>query len=81
MDRINARLADLVQSRARLAREIGALKSELGLPATARKRERDMLARILRDAPLGFERADLERIFRTLFAASRRLVIAERRRK
>lgn len=81
MDRINARLATVVQSRARLAREIGVLKAELGLPATARKREREMLTRILRDAPPGFARADLERIFRTVFATSRRLVIAERRRR
>jgi chorismate mutase len=79
MDRLNAELAALLQRRARLVREIGRRKRALGLGAADPAREREMLARVLARAPRGFERAELARIFRAVFAASRRLVVRARR--
>lgn len=79
MDRLNAELASLLQARARLALEIGRAKAELGLAAADPARERAMLAAVLRSAPRGFPRRELERIWRAIFAASRALVVADRR--
>jgi chorismate mutase / prephenate dehydratase len=78
MDRLNARLVALLQERARLARQIGALKARHGLAAADPARERAMLGRMLADAPPGFPRRELARILRALLAASRRLVLAAR---
>ena len=82
MDRLNARLAVLLQSRARLARAISRRKARLGLGAHDPARERRMLRDVLRAAPpSGFPRESLERLFREVFAASRRLVVRDRSRK
>lgn len=75
MDRLNARLATLLQTRARLATTIARAKAGLSLPAADPARERAMLRAVLRDAPAGFPRDELERIFRAIFDASRRLVV------
>jgi 3-deoxy-7-phosphoheptulonate synthase/chorismate mutase len=80
MDRLNLRLAALLQSRARLAREIGRVKAPLGLAAPDPARERDMLRRALATAPPGFAQRELAALLRAVFAASRRLVVADRRR-
>ncbi|MCC6409923.1 MAG: chorismate mutase [Planctomycetes bacterium] len=76
MDRLNARLAADVQARARLALEIARAKAAHGLAAADPKREQAMLRRVLDEAPAGFERCDLARIFKTIFVASRALVVA-----
>ncbi|MCK6446689.1 MAG: chorismate mutase [Planctomycetes bacterium] len=78
MDRLNARLAADVQARARLALEIAREKAKHGLPAADPVRERDMLRRVLDEAPPGLPRCDLARVFKTLFVASRELVLADR---
>jgi 3-deoxy-7-phosphoheptulonate synthase/chorismate mutase len=80
MDRLNRRLAAVLQERARLADEIGALKRRQGLPAADPAREREMLAAVLDGAPRGFAREDLERIFKVVFRTSRARVEAARRR-
>jgi chorismate mutase len=77
MDKANTRLVAALQARARLAREIGGLKRELGLRGADPRREREMLARLLQDAPPGFERKALARILREVFSHSRALVEIE----
>ena len=79
MDRLNARLVALLQARARLALAIGRAKARLTLPAPDPARERAMLAAALRRADPGVSRSELSRLLRALFAASRRLVVADRR--
>ena len=79
MDRLNAQLAALLQRRARLALAIGRSKAARRLRAADPQREREMLAALLRDPAPGFERAELARILRAVFAASRRLVVRDRR--
>ena len=79
MDRANERLVMALQARARLAREIGELKRNLGVRGADPRREREMLARLLSDAPAGFDRTALARILRTVFASSRAIVERETR--
>ncbi len=79
IDALNRELADRLQRRARLVREIGALKARLGLAAVDARREREMLDAILEGAPDGYARRDLARIFREVFAASRKLAREARR--
>jgi len=80
MDRANARLVAALAARARIAREIGALKRHLDLPASDPRREREMLANLLRSSPDGFSRAALARILRIVFRESRALVRERTRR-
>lgn len=80
MDRANARLLAALGARARIAREIGALKRRLDLPASDPRREREMLAQLLRDAPDGFSRAALSRILACVFRESRAIVRESTRR-
>jgi chorismate mutase len=75
MDRLNARLAALIQSRARLVASIVRRKARHEMPAPDPAREREMLRAALASAPKGFPRRDLETIFRTIFRASRRLAV------
>ena len=79
IDALNAELAELLQARARLVKEIGRRKARLGLPAVDARREREMLARILEGAPEGFSKRDLARILREVFAASRKVAREARR--
>jgi methylated-DNA-protein-cysteine methyltransferase-like protein len=73
MDRLNIRLRDLLQARARLAVEIAHWKAARGLRVPDAARERDMLARLLLDPPEGFDHATLERLLRAVLRASRQL--------
>jgi chorismate mutase len=75
MDRLNARLAASIQARARLALTISRRKARLGLACVDLARERAMVRDVLAAAPEGLPRRDLERIFRAIFGASRRLVV------
>ena len=79
MDRLNARLAALLQERARLALRIARAKARHGMRAADPARERAMLAGVLSAAPRGFPRRDLERLVRTVFRASRALVVRDER--
>jgi len=80
MDRANARLVAALDARARVAREIGALKRRLDLPASDPRRECEMLALGLREAPEGFSRAALSRILKSVFRESRAIVRESTRR-
>jgi chorismate mutase len=75
MDRLNARLRDLLQARARLAVDIARWKQRQGIAAPDPAREEEMLRRVLRDAIPGFDRAELRRLFVVIFRASRRLAV------
>jgi 3-deoxy-7-phosphoheptulonate synthase/chorismate mutase len=79
MDALNLRLVALLQERARLALAIGRAKARHGLAAPDPAREREMLRAALRSPPSGFPRAELTRLLRTVLAASRRLVVRDRR--
>ena len=71
MDRVNLRLRDLLQERARLVQAIGRFKRRHGLPMVDQLRERAMLRTMLRGAGPGFDRATLARLLRAILAASR----------
>lgn len=81
MDRVNARLVAVLQERARLALAIGRAKERHGLAAADPSREREMLEQLLAGAPRGLDEAELARVLRSVFTASRRLVIDDRRRE
>jgi chorismate mutase len=80
MDRLNQRLLGLIEQRARLAIRIGRAKESLGMPAADLERERAMLERVLASAGATLDPADLERVFRAIFKASRNAVVHDRRR-
>lgn len=81
MDRLNERLLRLIESRAQLALRIGRAKAKRALPAADPAREREMLAHLTRSGSSTLPRAELVRIFRAVFAASRRAVIRDRGEK
>lgn len=75
MDGINQRLTDILHARARLARQIGAVKRAAGMTVSDPDREQAMLSEMLRHAPDGgFSRDSLEVILRTVLQASRAVV-------
>jgi chorismate mutase len=80
MDALNLRLLELVERRTRLARRIGRAKAAAGLAASDPARERAMLDALLEAASGELPRRDLERIFRSVFRASRAAVLRDRRR-
>lgn len=71
MDRLNRRLRDLLQERARLAIGIARWKAERGLPVADPARERAMLAAMLRSPGEGFEPLVLRQLLRAVLRASR----------
>ena len=75
MDRLNRRLRDLLQERARLAIGIAAWKAARGLPVVDPVRERAMLARMLESPPPGFERPVLRRLLGAILQASREAAV------
>jgi len=79
IDRIDAQLVRLLNRRARLAIEIGALKRKHGLTLICREREREILGRARRanSGPLG--RQAIGRLFRTILEESRRAARANGR--
>lgn len=83
MDRLNLRLRDLVQERARLAASIARWKHARGASVPDADREIQMLERVLRNPGAGFDRAALARIFAVLFEESRRAAVraTSRRRR
>jgi 3-deoxy-7-phosphoheptulonate synthase/chorismate mutase len=80
MDRLNQRLLGLIEQRARLAIRIGRAKQSLGMPAADPQREQAMIEHVLASAGETLDPADLERVFRAIFKASRNAVVHDRRR-
>jgi chorismate mutase len=75
MDRLNVRLRDLLQERARLAVDIARWKHRRGIAAPDAEREQEMLRRVLVKPGPGFDPGALESIFVAIFSASRRLTV------
>ena len=71
MDRLNRRLRDLLQERARAAAAIARWKAARGRAVADPTRETAMLAAMLRDAPEGFDRATLARLLGAVLRAAR----------
>jgi chorismate mutase len=73
IDTVDKRIIELLQERATLAREIGQVKKELGLPILDPAREGKM-RRKLTDGPVGpMDTEHLVRIYEVIMAESRRL--------
>jgi chorismate mutase len=81
MDRLNLRIRNLVQERARLAAEIARWKHARGANVPDAEREIQMLQRVLRNPGTGFDRAALARIFAVLFDESRQVAVHATTRK
>jgi chorismate mutase len=81
MDRLNLRLRDLLQQRARLAIDIACWKAARGLPVADPARERAMLAAMLESPGPGFERPALQRLLRAILRESRAAAVVEARRR
>src|SRR5262245_55686416 len=81
MDRLNLRIRNLVQERARLAAGIARWKHERGAGVPDADREIQMLQRVLRNPGSGFDRAALARIFAVLFDESRQVAVQATKRK
>jgi chorismate mutase len=75
IDRIDSELVRLLNERARIACELGAVKMAAGLPAYDGRRERQVLARIRAEnhGPLGPE--SMTSIFRRIILENRRIGI------
>lgn len=74
MDRLNRRLRDLIQERARLALAIARVKRAHGLPVVDRAREAATRRAMLRGAGHGFDRKTLARLVNAVLDASRQLM-------
>ena len=72
IDEIDAELLRLVNRRARIAVQVGALKSVGGLPVRDPDRERDVLARACRENSGPLDGQAVARIFRRIIRESRR---------
>ncbi|MEO8208665.1 MAG: chorismate mutase [Chloroflexota bacterium] len=81
IDALDRRIVDLLNERAELARAVGKAKTEAGRRAIRDlDREREVLLRVAvsNDGPI--PQADLLALYRRLFAATRALEAADRRR-
>ncbi|HLW52045.1 MAG TPA: chorismate mutase [Candidatus Angelobacter sp.] len=73
IDRLDAELIRLLNSRAKIACELGVIKVAVGLPAYDARREREVLARIRAQSSGPLEPAGLTRIFRRIILETRRI--------
>jgi chorismate mutase / prephenate dehydratase len=73
IDSIDAELLRLLERRAEVASEIGALKRRAGLPICDPGREREVLRRVRQRNPGALDDLGVMRIFRSIMRESRRL--------
>jgi chorismate mutase len=73
IDAVDMRIIDLLQERATLAREIGQVKRELGLPILDPAREDKILRKLSAGQKGPMETGQLVRIYEVIMAESRRL--------
>ena len=73
IDILDAELLRLLNERARIASELGALKVSSGLPVYEGRRERQVLARLLESNAGPLDREGVNSIFRCIIRESRRL--------
>lgn len=74
VDRVDARLVELLIERARLAEALGRWKRARGIAPFDPAREEAVVARAAAAARAPLDRAALERVFRAILAESRRVV-------
>jgi len=73
IDRIDRSLVRLLNQRALLARQVGALKRRRGLPVFDGKREQAVLRHVIRASRGSLPAASLRAVFRTILRQSRKL--------
>ncbi len=73
IDAVNQELLTLLEKRGRLVREIMQLKHEFGLHSYDPDRERQMIETLLHSSTGVYSPAALERVFASIFEASRNL--------
>ncbi len=69
LDRVNRDLLSLVQERGELVLEVAVLKDDLGIDSYDPRREAEMLRELTAHGEGPFSSAELEAIFKALFAA------------
>lgn len=73
IDRLDAKLLQLINQRARVASEVALIKKSRGLAVYDRQREREVLDRLSRQNPGPVDPQGLVRIFRSIMRESRKL--------
>ena len=73
IDILDGELLRLLNKRARIASELGALKLSSGLPVYDGRRERQVLARLCESNPGPLDHESVSSIFRSIIRESRRL--------
>lgn len=89
LDDINLQLLQLLNDRARIAREIGQIKEKQGLPKFDPVREKQMLDELTEKNPGPFENSAIKHLFKEIFKASldlqkedhQRLLLVSRKKK
>lgn len=76
IDILDGELLRLLNERARIASELGALKVSSGLPVYDGRRERQVLARLCESNQGPLERESVSAIFRCIIRESRRLEVS-----
>ena len=76
IDILDTELLRLLNERARIASELGALKVSSGLPVYDGRRERQILTRLCDSNPGPLDRESVASIFRCIIRESRRLEIS-----
>src|SRR5690348_4684409 len=77
IDILDAELLRLLNKRARIASELGALKISSGLPVYDGRRERQILARLCESNQGPLDRESVSSIFRCIIRESRRLEVSQ----
>ncbi len=73
IDRVDRALLALLNERAALGRQVGAVKERGGIPVYSAARERDVVAGLVRDNAGPFPSAAIEPVFREIISATRSL--------
>jgi chorismate mutase len=79
IDRLDSQLLQLLNQRARIACELGAVKIAAGLPAYDGRRERQVLARVCAENQGPLESESVANIFRRIILETRRIGICSMR--
>jgi len=79
IDALDRRIVTLLSERARLGRDLGALKSVAGRPTRDPEREREVLLRVAAANEGPLPQTDLLAIYRRVISATRRLEALDRR--
>lgn len=75
MDEIDGEIVRLLNERAKIARKIGIVKAQAGLPIVDLEREEAILSRVCRENGGSLEDEALVRIYRKIIGESRRVQV------